>query len=141
MGALVLKASYKSNCYDRFNAVSNYTCPKLDVETYWRTIGCMLNIVEYLLNLVLTLLLLHENADPERRFFVSKKGLEKRANGLHEDTIESIRTGKYFLILIQAVGQNNVKCTKILVQLIRYMLRKRKTKRNSNRNIEMKGYS
>lgn len=141
MRALVLKAFYKSKCCERFNAVSNYTCPKLDVETYWRTIGCMLNIVEYLLNLVLTVLLLHENANPERRFFVSKKGLEKHANGLHEDTIESIRTGKYFLILIQVVGQNNVQCTKILLQLIRYMLRKRKTKRNNNRNIKLKGYS
>ena len=48
----------------------------------------------------------HENDDAERGFSINKKFLEKHGNNLHEETIESLRVVKNFLI--QSGGQNNI---------------------------------
>ena len=44
------------------------------------------------------MLLPHGNADAERGFSINKKLFEKHGNNLHEETIESLRIVKDFLI-------------------------------------------
>ena len=110
--ALVTKASYWAKCYEEFDAVSDDLTSKIDVETYWRKIGSMVNEdgnpkYSYLSKFALTVMLLpHGNADAERGFSINKKLLEKHGNNLHEETIESLRIVKDFLI--QSGGQNNI---------------------------------
>ena len=112
MRALVTKASYWAKCYEEFDAVSDDLTSKIDVETYWRKIGSMVNEdgnpkYSYLSKFALTVMLLpHGNADAERGFSINKKLLEKHGNNLHEETIESLRIVKDFLI--QSGGQNNI---------------------------------
>ena len=94
MRALVTKASYWVKCYEEFDAVSDDLTSKIDVETYWRKIGSMVNEDgnpkhSYLSKFALTVRLLpHGNADAERGFSVNKKLLENHRNNLHEETIE-----------------------------------------------------
>ena len=65
----------------------------------------------YLSKLALTILLLpHGNADPERGFSVNKKILEKHGDNIDEDTSESVRTVKDFLI--QSGGQSGIEVKK-----------------------------
>ena len=110
--ALVTKASYWAKCCEEFDAVSDDLTSKIDVETYWRKIGSMVNEdgnpkYSYLSKFALTVMLLpHGNADAERGFSINKKLLEKHGNNLHEETIESLRIVKDFLI--QSGGQNNI---------------------------------
>ena len=69
----------------------------------------------YLSKLALTILLLpHGNADPERGFSVSKKFLEKHGDNIDEDTLESVRTVKDFLI--QSGGQSGIEVQKEMIQ-------------------------
>ena len=67
-----------------------------------------------LARLALQLLLPHGNADPERGFSVNKRLLEKHSNNISEDTLESIRITKDFII--QSGGQANVKVTAEMIE-------------------------
>ena len=104
MRALATKASYWAKCYKEFDAVSYNLTSKIDVETYWRKIGFMVDEdgnpkYSYLSKFALTVMLLPQgNADAERGFFINKKLLEKHGNNLHEETMESLRIVKDFLI-------------------------------------------
>ena len=69
----------------------------------------------HLLKLALTILLLpHGYADPERGFSVNKKILEKQGNNIEEDTLESVRTVKDFLI--QSGRQSGIEVQKEIIQ-------------------------
>ena len=69
----------------------------------------------HLLKLALTILLLpHGYADPERGFSVNKKILEKHGNNIEEDTLESVRTVKDFLI--QSGRQSGIEVQKEIIQ-------------------------
>ena len=56
----------------------------------------------------------HGNADLERGFSVNKKILEKQSNNTDEDTLESVRTVKDFII--QSGGQTGIKVQKEMIQ-------------------------
>ena len=69
----------------------------------------------HLLKLALTILLLPDGyADPERGFSVNKKILEKHVNNIEEDTLESVRTVKDFLI--QSGRQSGIEVQKEIIQ-------------------------
>ena len=56
----------------------------------------------------------HGNADLERGFSVNKKILEKQSNNTDEDTLESVRTVKDFII--QSGSQTGIKVQKEMIQ-------------------------
>ena len=59
--------------------------------------------------LVTVLLLPHGNADPKRGFSVKKQLLERHSNNIQEDTLESIRIVKDFLV--QSGGLESIEVT------------------------------
>ena len=74
MRALVTKASYWTKCYEEFDDLSDDLTSKIDMETYWRKIGSMVNENGnpkycYQSKFALTVMLSpHGNADAERGF-------------------------------------------------------------------------
>ena len=114
------KPSYWRDCYDMHGLKCHASETKVDVESYWRKV--MLLVDEdgkqkyvNLARLALQILLLpHGNADPERGFSVNKRLLEKHSNNISEDTLESIRITKDFII--QSGGQANVKVTTEMIE-------------------------
>ena len=116
----VSKASYQATCYEEFDVVADYNPSNIDVEEYWNKVSSLLNEDGnprycHLSKLALTILLLpHVNADPERGFSVNKKVLEKHGNNIDEDTLESVRIVKDFLI--QSGGQCRIELQKEMIQ-------------------------
>ena len=124
MKSQVSKASYWVTRYEEFDVAPDHNPSNTDVEAYWNKVSSMIiedrNPRYYQLSkLALTILLLpHGNADLERGFSVNKKKNtakhEKHGNNIDEDTLESVRTVKDFLI--QSGGQSGIEVQKEMIQ-------------------------
>lgn len=74
------------------------------MESYWRKKQCLKNEdrnqkYQYVPNMVLTILpVTHGNADPKRRNSINKHLIEKHGKNIEEDTLESIRIVKDYVI-------------------------------------------
>ena len=116
----VSKASYWATCYEEFDVIPDYNPSNIDVEAYWNKISSILNEDGnprycHLSKLALTILLFpHGYANPERGFSVSNKVFEKHGNNIDENTLESVRTVKDFLI--QSGGQSGIEVQKEMIQ-------------------------
>ena len=119
MKSRVSKASYLATCYGEFDVVPDYDPSNIGAEAYWNKVSSILNEDGnprycHLSKLTLMILLLpHGNAEPERGFSVNKKIFEKHSNNIDEDTLESVRTVKDFLI--QSGGQSGIEVQKEMI--------------------------
>lgn len=115
----IFHPSYWADSYEQFDVQkceTNYF--KIYVESYWRKIQYLKKEngnqkYKYLPNMVLTILLPHGNAGPERRFSMNKTLVEKHGKNIDQDTLESIRIMKD--CIINKGGYLNVEITKEMI--------------------------
>ena len=116
----VRKASFWATCYEKSDVVPDFNPSNVDAEAYCNKVSFILNedgnpTYCQLSKLALMILLLpHGNADPEWGFSVNRKILKNHSNNIDEDTFESVRTVKDFLI--QSGSQSGIKVQKEMIQ-------------------------